>query len=534
MKVEQYQADQVSTRVVDQPRASANVPSAAFGSPITQGVADIGNAFAQMRQRVDTTLAEEANVQFEREKNKILFDPENGYFNTQGRSAFDVAEPTNKALEDLRKKYSDGLSGNARSMFDRVATAQLTRTQQEIGRHASQGLKAWEVATVQAQVENSIENASLYWNDPKAMNVQNTLGRQAVIDAAEMQGITGEALNERLQTYDSSFARTAVEAATMHSSTKGTELLESFGKRIEGPDKLKLEAMIAGKANAEKTQADAQYAVVKATELVGKYDRREDLIAEVDKISDPELRDKTMSETMHQFSMRKQAESEARGAAYEGAEKYILQGGSVEEFQAENPDDWLRLSPSQQKNLKAGKANSTNWETYSDLMTLPKAELAKIDPVEYYDKLAPEQRNSLISAVRSAKNSAGATEKQDSQVGRSRIAQTTASVEQLFGPKAKRNDEEKQRVEQFYALLDDEVAYREAEKGGKLTSDEFTNVLAGFTRKAVVERNWLSNKEMSITDIPVEDVQPLTDFLRQNKIPITAENLIKAYRQASQ
>ncbi len=530
MKVVTYDSPQVQTQTAAQPLANPNTPRGAFGEAVMDGVSNLAGAALQMNQRIATTEAEEALVRFERDKNDVLFNPEKGYFNSQGRNAFDGAEPTVKSIEELKTKYSEGLSQTARTMFDKAAANHVTKAQAEISRHASDGFKAWEVSTIDAQVENTIENAGLYWNDKKSMGVQNALGRQAILDSAQMQGLSAEATNERLQTYDSSFARAAVEAATMNSATKGKELLSEFDKRLEGNDKIKLNNLIASKTEAEKTKADASYAMIKGKQLVDQFDDRESLIAEVDKIKDPELHQKVLSQTMHNFNLKKQIESEARTQSYEDAEAHILNGGSAESFQAENPEAWMRLSPKQQGLIKSGKANATDWETFSDLMTMPKDKLANIDPNDYADKLAPAERSKLITAVKTAKGgSAGSV---DSQVGRTRIAETTAAVDQLFGPATKRNNEKKEQANAFYSLLDSEVNYREKVKGGKLTSEEYTNVLNGFTRKTVVDGT-LWNSEKTLKDIPAEDVSTLSDFLRKNNVPVTSDNLLRAYQQAT-
>lgn len=529
MKVVTYEGNQVQTQTSAQPLASADTPRGAFGEGISAGLNTLGAGINDMTQRINTTEAENAMVQFEREKNDILFNPEKGYFNTQGKAAFDNAQPAVKSIEDLKTKYSDSLSQGARVMFDKTAANHITKAQAEIGRHASDGFKAYEVSTLDAQVENTIENASLYWNDKESMRVQNVIGRQAITDAATMQGLSAEAINERLQTYDSSFARAAVEAATVNSAAAGNKLLGEMDKRLEGPDKVKLQAMIQTKMTAEKTKADASYALIKGKQIAEQYDDRESIMAEVDKIKDPELRDKVMSQTMHEFSMRKQAQTEARTEAYEAAETHVMDGGTAESFQAQNPDAWLKLSPHQQKMIKDGKASSTDWEAFSDLMTLPKDQLAKVDPNDYTDKLAPAERSKLISAVRSAK---GGGNQADAQVGRTRVAQTSSAVDQLFGPKAKRNDAKKEQVDAFYSMLDEEVAFREEQKGSKLTSEEFTNVLNGFTRKTVVEGSiWNSTK--TLKDIPAEDVSTLSNFLRSKNVPVTSDNLLKAYEQAT-
>lgn len=532
-KIAQYQPNQVSTQVVNQPRAQS-APKGAFDTPIMQGMVDLAKAGVEIKQRIDTTSAEEAAVNFEREKNDLFFNPESGYFNSQGRDAYDRAQDTVKGIQDLRKKHAKNLTQNARVMFDKVANQHITRGQLEISRHSSAGLKAWEVSTIESQIENTVENAALYWGDSEKLKVQNVLGRQAIFDSAKMQGLSFEATAEKVQTFDSVFARSAIEAATSTSAAQGKVLLEKFDKQLEGPDKIKMQNLIIKKEKTEKTASDAKVAVTTATRLNDQYDERNDIIAEVEKIEDDELRKKTMGEAMSQFSRKKQAESEFQANSFEEGNDTIVKTGSIESWKAANPDRWESLTEVQKRKLESGGVATSDMIVYSDLFLLPKAELAKINPADYIHKLAKSEYKSLTAAIRDARGIGSKQDKVDHQTGRTRTAQTTSAAEKLFGKKSTwaKNKDKIEKVNGFYSLLDEEVRFRESEKGSKLTSEEFTDVLNGLTREVTIEgRIW--DSDLDINDIPEDDRKTLTKFLRDNNIPVTADNLIKAHKQAT-
>jgi len=530
-KIAQYEPDQVQTQVVKQPTAT-ELPASYFRSPAVEGAFDLIQAGIEVKKRIDTTSAEEALVKFERDKNDTLFNPDDGYFNSVGRNAYDNSTAANESIDKLKKQYGEGLSQQAKLMFDKSADKHITRSQMDIARHASKGLKTWEIGTLESQVENSIENASLYWGDKERLKVQNIVGRQAIFDSAKLMGLGFEETAEKVQTFESAFAKSTIEAAIQSSSFEGKGALKEYGSKLEGPDKIKIEGLIERKAKVEKTQADAQSAVFTATRLVSQHDNREDMMKEIDKIKDTELRKKTMTETMSQFSRKKQAESEARANSFEDAEDHIIKGGSAESFKSANPEEWENLSEKQKRKLESGALAATDWNVFSDLMLLPKAELAKVDPTEHFDKLAKSERTKLISAVKSAGGTGSTRDKVDHQTGRTRTSQTTAAVEQLFGKKSKRSKGKHEQANGFYALLDDEVKAREEEKGKKLTSEEFTDVLSGLTR-TVVQEGMIWDTELDLTDIPADDVPVLSKFLRDNGIPVTSDNLIKAHKQAS-
>lgn len=530
-KVEQYGPQRVQTQVSRGPQAQG-LPASAF--PLNQvagAVSQIGGEAAQLAERVAITDAEQTALEFEKAKNRLFFDPDEGYFNTQGRDAYDNASVVTERLQQLQDEYSSRLTNpTAQQAFRKVATTQVLRAQTDIMRHASSGLKAWETATVKAQAENSVENAALYWNDSERLAVQREVGRQAVIDAAKMEGVTGVALNERLQTFESSFAAASIEAATQKSAAEGQALLEEYGDRLEGPLKVKAEKMISAKQKTEKTQADAQMAVTRATDLVDQYDDRQSIIDQVNNIEDPELRKKTMSEAMYQFNQRKTAQSEARGQAFEQAENWVADGMSAEQIKAQAPDQWELMSPKQRRQIESGKGVVTDYSKLSDLLLLPEDQLAKVDPVDHYDSLAPADRAKLINAVKAARGGSGA-DRAEAQEGRSRTAQTSSTVDILFGKAKTRNKNKMRQVEAFYATVDAEVSFREQQKGAKLTSQEYTAVLSDLSR-AVVREGFVFDSEVDITDIPAEDIPVLTDYLHKNGIPATADNIMRAYEQA--
>ena len=84
------------------------------------------------------------------------------------------------------------------------------------------------------------------------------------------------------------------------------------------------------------------------------------------------------------------------------------------------------------------------------------------------------------------------------------------------------------------------MKYREQEKGSSLSSSEFTDVLSELTRDVTIQRSafgvdfLVPDVDQNVTDIPPENVRVLSKFLRDNNIPVTADNLLKAQRQASQ
>jgi len=553
-KVAQYGAPQVRSQVVAQPKAQS-APAAAFGAPIAEGVLDIAQAGIDIKQRVDTTSAEEALVRFERDKNDLFFNPDNGYFNTQGRNAYDNSASASQALGDLKTKYGDTLGQQAKLMFDGAADQHITRSQLDITKHASKGLKTWEAATLEAQVENSVENASLYWNDPDRLRVQSVVGEQAVIDAAGISGIGPEATAERLQTFRSSFARSTVEAATQSSAAEGKVALDEYGDRLEGPDKVKMEGAIERKAKVEKTQADAQSAVLTATRLVDQHENLSDVIEEVNKIEDSELRKKTMTEARTQYSLGQTAKKQEQNDNYQASIDQVNKGMTPAQIEASNPEAWLGMSDIQRNNILSGKHMITDQVLLHSLRSLPTKQKAQLNAVDYSDKLKPADLQKLTTEIESAKKGKPGSRVKALSTKAMEAAESAYGRKSKWASKGGNMSNKGKLANQFLSDVQDAIDEFEDEAGRKITPAEENQLLGEFTRGIVVERSALgfdilaADVEIDLSNSPPKDVRLLNrvidntpdvdmddltsayQYLIDNNQPVTAGNLRSVYDQ---
>lgn len=553
-KIAQYQPNQVQTQVVQGPSARS-APTAAFGVDssaslgyVAKGLDDLAQASFDMKQRIDTTAAEEALVKFERDKNDTFFNPKTGYFNTQGKDAYDNSIQTTKTLEKLQQTYGESLNPDAKRMFDKIAAKHITRSNADIARHASKGLKVWEVATIKAQVENATENASLYWNDPQTLAVQRELGRASVVDANKLSGEGAIALNEDLQTFESTFASNTIASATQVSAAEGQAALDKYGDKLEGPDELKLKKIIEAKVKVEKTQSDA----ILATTLASKYTRqdltREQILEEVDKIEDAELKKKVLSESMTQFNQKKTAKKEKETAFYDEGIDAVNKGSTPLQFQAANPAAWEGMSDRHRNNLLAGKHMTTDQAKLQSILSLPRSELAKIEPAEYSDSMRPADVKQIRSAVDKAKKGQSVTSVQTP------AAKTIMVAEKFFGKSSswKNSKTKAAGVQALMQSVQDEIETAESDKGGKLLPSELDKLLGDFSRQFVVERSTFgldflaSDIEFDLSTTPPEQVsemsklvdkhgqdsfQAAVNWLDSKDKPVTADNILKALRQ---
>ena len=537
--VKKYGASRVTTQVAREQRfATPRVPDTA--TPILQGLQSLQAGLAEGKQRADETAAEDALINFERDKNNLFFNPDDGYFNKRGRDAYDGAEDMNKSIQDLQKKYSTGLtSPEARKAFDSSARIHTMRAETDINKHAGAGLDSYELATMKARSENSIESAMLYWDDPKESEMQRKIGRNATLDQATRLGLDNIATNEALQNFESKFTRAQIEAAMANDLSMANGMFETYGKRLEGPDLMAVEVSL-DKANFDSIALD------EATKVVGNGSRSlTDMVADVNTMpietaEQATLKTEVMRQVKNAHTLNKAVENERSTELYEGYAKQVQDGdiksrdipGSV----------WQSMTVTQrsaihkiEKLMAGGDTVITDDTLFSNLLLLPTEELAKVDPTMYFDRIGGADRDKLNTAVKSARNG---KKDDDTSIAITRATQTSSTMREIMGKKpAKYNSDELKTANSIQRTLNSEVQYRESELKRKLLPDEYSDLLKGFTRTVIQERSlggvdWLyRDKETKLTDIPADMIDDITARLHQLDQPATSTNIISFYQQ---
>lgn len=501
-------------------------------------VAEAAQAGASVYQQIHETQAQESRDSFQREVNSLLQNPETGYLNRRGKKAVDTRKSVNEEIGKIRDRHAEGLSGLSLREFERVSEGILASTNGLMDNHESRERETWQRTTINSSVENTMENATLYWRpqDSKFFKAHMSAGLSNIEWLGEIEGWDSATLVEKKETFASSYRATAVESALSQSGHEAAaELLTSFGEGIEPDSRVELE----GKIQKAKGQAETAALSSRASQLAAVVLRdNPDRLAANQRIEemadgDTELRDKLRSEVNYQLGMRKTALGEARTEIVNEAEQY-LRTGSLNEFIAGNPEKWDLLLEKQKRALEKGDTAVTDWPKYVNLMTLPEKELAKLDVSEYITSLAPAQRSTLLNAVRSARNGSP-----DEQYGRSRFTQTKSMAIQLFGDVDKWNGDTAEQVNSFYAMTDAEVSRREAANGGNpLTSREYTEVLDGFAEKIVTEDNWFQQNIMSgtrtLADVEAESSRMATRALEMTGEPLNMQSIHRVNRELYQ
>lgn len=336
MRVRQTDFGRVTPDAVNEQKISGFTGDGG-ASQIGGALNNVAKAFQQQQLEVDKTHAEEARLNFDRDITTILHDADNGYFNSSGKDAYDKQEDTRKAIEAARQLHAKNLSPEQAKMFGSVADRMVQSNYKAVMTHASRGRKAWEVATQEAVVENSVEKATLNFENDEEIAVQLATMRNSVKESSGKQGIGPEATNERLQTMTSKFYSSVIGRAIETNSGRATDLFARVSKHLEPADRSKVERVLKAQTNKESAMNSADDWMRKGYDVTKGME-------EAAKIKDPELREATENRFRHLKSIDAQAKKASQNEMAESVIKRMQDGLVKSDIPVQ---EWDAMSASQ-------------------------------------------------------------------------------------------------------------------------------------------------------------------------------------------
>lgn len=458
-----------------------DLPTNAFGGGFGKAIGTVALQFEAAQKQVDITVSENALNQFEREKNDLLFNPQSGYFNSQGLDAMEQSAGTIKKFDELKQRYMENMkSQDARTMFSTAADARIGRDARSVQQHAAKGQRAQDIANQTAASENAVENAALYYANDEELAISAGTGAEAVVEKAKMEGISGAPLNERLQTFRSIHARTAIEAAvTSGDLERATELQAkaTSGKLLEGPDAVAITKLMTAETDKQEVRGHVD-------RIYNSDDTRQEKLAKARAIKDPDQSKEVERQIGNRISADQKALAEQKREAYDTSWKQI-DAGALLYANIPHADREL-MTPAQLKNLQAvekSKATGTTVKNnpilLDELLQLSPEQLVNVDLADYATRLSSGDLSKLSSAQTDARGGNSSVVRSDSSIVASGLAQ-------VLGHKPNdKNKRDRAVSDVFNELVEDEIAAMTATLPAnqkKLTSVQLRDLVKRMSR----------------------------------------------------
>lgn len=265
-QVPHYDAPTVTAQTNPTPYDPVRADASDFGGQAGQAMQQFGGAAQQtsdmlaqhamqMQQLNNEAATKQAYIDFSQQMRTTLFDPKTGYYALQGKDAVDAYQPTIDKLQQLRQTVVDNLANDQqRRMFQDVA---LRRTEVELdgmARHAAGQQRAWQDQTSDGVVQDNLNDAAAYYNDPKRFGLAVITGQQEISNHAAQVGMPPEQEQAKRAAFTSAAWKARVERMAINDPVGAQNIYQQNMEQMTGTDQSLVERQLKPLVDAVQTR----------------------------------------------------------------------------------------------------------------------------------------------------------------------------------------------------------------------------------------------------------------------------------------
>lgn len=162
---------------------------------LARGLNDVGDAFQDWQDEIDTADAKAADAQFSDEVRKLLYEDGNGFMNRMGGNAVRERKGVSDLLREKQEQILGGLSGSARRKAQDAIQGRYQGALQRVDTHTSGQRRTFLNDTANARVKSAINDA-IY--DPDQVSQSIALVVQEARDAGARNGSSPEVIKGQI------------------------------------------------------------------------------------------------------------------------------------------------------------------------------------------------------------------------------------------------------------------------------------------------------------------------------------------------
>lgn len=222
-----------------------------------QGVSNVGGALAAVKAKEDETKAKDADNAFAKATRDALYDPDTGFAYQEGKNAVDGFSDFSQRVEELRKEYGKGLTGEAAQMYERASQSRANSTVQTGMIHTGEARKQWFRSTSDARIDTFQSDAIAGYGDPTTVNKNILGGLEELKSRAADEGWDGSVLHDKSMDFVSTVRRGVVTRMIEDDPIAAEKYFKEHEKQFTGQDQYALEKAMKEGLIVEKSKREA-------------------------------------------------------------------------------------------------------------------------------------------------------------------------------------------------------------------------------------------------------------------------------------
>lgn len=504
-----------------------------FGASIGQALQQTGQNLAQASTRMaaeDSQAQVKDNVtQFRelmRDKMHIGDDP---YYSRKGKLAYETYDSQAQELKELQNDFTGRLSNDRQKETFRAITGGYLNAEFDVmSKHARRGRSEWLNST-----DESIINQAVKDNVTKPFN-NGTYKDQIVAANKNLQKRNGWSAEEAK-------LRTDADVTKMHMNSINRLMIKTPEVAQQYYDSKKDEIDPLFQDQIEKqleSQSDASFVMTAASDIRLRGGSRTERLNNAREAAkdDPKRQRELIRQVEHDFAQEKAAKQEKSIDTFNKFGEGMRNGLSLTELRQNQPALWNSMNEQQKRSLNSG-SKASDRSVYLQLRGLV-AQNEKTKSLNFLEKSSGSlsQADYKKFADQIAKiDTAGVTKNVETNQAHFNNAMQTVIGKKPKGGQSLRNYSTKRNT--LMGIYQDGIdEYFDNNPNSKqIPRTERQKILDDMTIELKYESDsffnfgGILNDEVSIDDVPAEEMQSITEALNSLGLPVSVEGIINTY-----
>ena len=360
---------------------------------LTEGLDQVTVALENIGRKVNETSVIEAETEFYKQSDNLLFNSDDAYYKRNGKNAFSTMPGTNDDLEKLREQIEEGLDNEAqKTLFNRSAQKRLLTDRRGIASHAQKQLEVWDDAASAARIVQAKESARSNYS---VKSIEDNIIRlqTEVLDQSIKKGVSPEVKQLEVSSQTSKLIRgSIINAIDKHDTGRAKQILKKFDNELREEDKQYVIEKLEISNAKEKAIDNVDNYVGKGLDELG-------ALNDASKIKDDIERVETENRITLQYHRRRQSELQRENNLFQNYGREVMAGNlAISDIPVEA---WDSMSLAMKDNLKRIEQESLDRYSDPDLIQQIR-DMEGVENWEGIQKLLHSQSSNLSNSDRLA------------------------------------------------------------------------------------------------------------------------------------
>jgi hypothetical protein len=509
----------------------------------------------QEKQKADDLVTAEAFTKTVQKRNELFWDPKSGAMAKRGKDAFGVVTEYGKAFDTFADEIEKGFANeDQRQMYRKMRLREKAEFDAQLHQHLFRESKEFEKTTIEAGLATQREDAVLNYQAPgfdgqpfgkvrESIRMQETF----IMKQAADNGLPADWVKLKVQEAASKTHMGVLDRMLANGQDQAAkEYYEKFRDGFSGADVANVEKALEVSSIRGESQRQSDTLWDKA---------RGDLktaLEQATKISDPKVREET------EQRIRQKAHDDDAARRQRQEQTYLAVSNIIERTKGKERGSelqWMTLSPEERKAAEArqqqlleGKQPVTNWGRYYDLKQIAsnattREEFLRLNLLTERSSMADTEFKELVNLQAALRRGdEDVAKKLDGYRTKSQIVDGALSSIGIDPTPSTHGGDESQKVQRFRRMVDEEIQLTQKRTGKELTNEEVQGIVDRLLVEGVKKRGWIwddkarvfevepgESLEIGVKDIPDAQRRTIETVLRERKIPVTDENIIRYF-----